>query len=260
MGANQPSETTLDRPLRVTNTNAGQLKDGDLFESGTELEELLRSMLIQPAQGTVSLSGTSPQTREMGDTFSPTLTADPTQNQSGPVDEVRIDGTIVSPSPYELTPTFQIGAAADVQASRSFQAACDFEASDDFSALTATSGQVVYRGKRYIFYGTSNAAPASSADVRGLGSSILDAQDGKVFSIDVPSGATSVEFAYPKALGTVQKIEFQGALTSDVTADYNRSTVSVNGGAGDGSYAIDYYVYRREPQDSYSDVTVEVTI
>jgi hypothetical protein len=259
MGANQPQQTTLDAPLRVTNTSAGELADGDLFEPGTEIEELLRSMLIKPKKGTVGLTGSNPQTLEMGDTFNPTLTASITQNQSGEEEDVRIDGTSVYPSPYELTPSFQIGSPADVQASRSLQAEADFTASNYFDAFTDQSGTVVYRGKRYIFYGT-NADPTTSAGVRGLAGSILDARDGKVFTIDVQNGDTSVVFAYPKALGAVQKIEFQGALNSDVTSDYNRSTVTVNGAPGDGTYAIDYYVYRREPNDSYSDVTIEVTI
>jgi len=259
MGVNQPQETTLDRSLPVTNTQVGQLADGDVFEAGTELEALLRQMLIQPVKGTVSIAGTNPKTREVGATFNPTLTADTTQNQSGEEDDVRIDGTSVYPSPYELEPSFQIGDPADITESRSFQAEADFTESEDFDAFTASSNSVTYRGKRYIFFDT-NADPTSSNEVRGLSGSILDAKDGKVFQIDVADGDTSVVFAYPKALGAVEEIEFQGALTSDVTDDYNRSTVTVNGGAGDGSYAIDYYVYRREPTDSYSDITIEVTI
>jgi hypothetical protein len=258
MSVNQPDGAKLDAPIEVQGTKAGQLSDGDSFDVGTPIADVLRAMLQDPQQGTLSLSGSGAQAREMGASINETLTATAEQNESGDVQAVRINSGDVTPSPYELAVSFQIGTQADVRAAATQNAEADFAASDDFSALTATAA-FSYLGRRFVFFDT-NADPTTSSEVRALAGSILNAKDGLTFDIDVQDGDTSVAFGYPKALGTVEKIEFQGALTSDVTNDYNRNTVSVNGAPDNGNYAIDYYVYRREPADPYDNVTIEVTI
>ena len=254
----------LTSPLQVANVNVGDLSSGDVIAEGTLIEDLLRQMLVKALFPTLSLSGTGAKTVEMGTSLSPTLTANYNARDGGAVTALTIDGQDVTPAPYTLVPTaFQIGALTDIRTQVQYQASADYDNSGATPSGTVTSGTVTYRGRRYIFRGTGNATPTTSAAVRGLsdgGNAILDARNGKSFSISVPNGATSVEFAYPSALGAVSQIQFVGALTSDVTSDYTQTTVTVNGGAGDGSYAIPYYVYRRQPSSAYSASTINVTI
>ena len=102
-----------------------------------------------------------------------------------------------------------------------------------------------------FYYGTSNDTPTTGSEVENLGGvTTLN-----TFKINVPNNATSVEFAIPSDIAPVSKIEFQGALTSNVTSNYTTSIVS-----NVGPENTEYTVYRREPASSYSEVIVEVTI
>ncbi|AFJ21511.1 hypothetical protein [Salisaeta icosahedral phage 1] len=257
-----PTPVALKEQLEVANVTVGALSDGDVIPAGTPLDEVLRRILVKALAPTLSLSGTGDKTVEVGTEIAPTLTATYDKRDGGNLNALTINGTDVRPAPFELSPApFRIGSASDISADVQYQALAEYDDSGATPAGSVSSNVVTYRGERYIFRGTSNAAPTTSADVRALNASpILGVQDGTTFSIDVPDGATSVEFAYPALLGTVAKIEFVGALTSDVTGDYTRTTVAVNGGAGDGSYAVDYYVYRREPSSAYTAATINVTI
>ena len=257
-----PSGVTA--PIQVANVSVGALEDGDIIEAGTPIEDVLRSILVKALAPTFSLSGSGSKTVEVGSTINPVLTASYNQRDGGAVTALTIGGVDVTPTPYERTiAASQLGNPTDLTAQVSYGASVDYDDSGALPAGSVNSGTVKYRARRFIFRGTRNATPGTSSDVRTLsggGNPILDAKGGKQFSISVPDGATSVEFAYPAALGPVEQIQFVGALTSDVTDDYTRTTVTVNGGAGDGSFAIDYYVYRREPPSAYTASTINVTI
>ena len=249
----------LKEDLEAQNTSVGNIDSGDFFEAGTKLEALWRALLIQAQPPTLSLSGTGSDVVEIGTEQTITLTSNFDQRQGGPLLSHSIeDIDFGTDNPATLERTFTVGSPEDIQASVSFSSQASHDESADFGAGTVTASKS-YQGRRVVYRGHSNPEPTTAADVTSLSgeSPILNAQAGLTFNIDVPSGATSVEFAYPAALGDVSLIEFQGAITRDDTDNYEQTTVT---GVGKEGYEIDYFVYRQAPADPYSNVDVEVTI
>lgn len=252
-------DCSLEQDLTVTNINVGAINNGTLFKEGTKLEQLWRALLIEATKATINLNKTGNTNVEIGTTVNTDLTSTFTQNQSGPLIEHFIDGQSFNfDNPAQTSKSFTMGNATDITTQKQFTSEAQYDSSPDFPSGSVSDG-VTFNGRRFVYRGHSNSEPTTASEVTSLSgeSPILNAQNGLTFNINVPDGATSVEFAYPAALGNVSLIEFQGAITKDDTDNYQQTTVS---GVGQSGYEIDYFVYRQSPADPYSNVNIEVVI
>jgi hypothetical protein len=111
-------------------------------------------------------------------------------------------------------------------------------------------------GFRRAFYGTSNQA-STSAQIRAFQNSVNNPQNGTQFTIIIPSGTNSVEFAYPASLRDVTSVMQIGIF--DVKAAFTQTLVNVEG--ANGFLPIQYKVYRYVPDVSFNQQeSYEVTI
>lgn len=104
---------------------------------------------------------------------------------------------------------------------------------------------------RKAFYGTPTAAVNTSVLVRNLSSSILAPAKNTTFNISISSGSTYVVFAFPASLYTGSEVPVvtDTNLNQDVSSNFTRTTVSVEG--ANGSTAVNYYVYTYIPDVSF---------
>lgn len=120
------------------------------------------------------------------------------------------------------------------------------------------SRSVNLNGKRNTFWGVSSLAN-TSALIRALGNNYLGHVDGNTFTINIPTGATSVVFAYPTTLGFVSSVKYVEGLNAEIKDIFTMSNVSVYGANTYG--AINYNVYRYVPAEAFtSTATYTVTI
>lgn len=125
-------------------------------------------------------------------------------------------------------------------------------------AADTVSGSVTVVGQRKYFHGVDNEAN-SSATVRSLSASALNASNGTSFTINIPSGATSVVFAYPDSLRDVSTVKYVEGLNAEVKNIFTKTSVSVEG--ANGYTAIGYKVYRYVPAAPFpQSATYNVTI
>jgi hypothetical protein len=127
--------------------------------------------------------------------------------------------------------------------------------STPLSAGMLTSS-ITISGQRRAFWGHSNEG-ASSTNIRALQNFLLNPQNGTTFTIVIPTGATSMLFAYPASLRDVTSVIQAGIF--NVKAQFTQTTISVEG--ANGYNAINYRVYRFVPVEPYSQQeSYEVTI
>ena len=96
--------------------------------------------------------------------------------------------------------------------------------------------------------------------MRALAGSTLNPSNGTSFTINIPSGATSVSFAYPDTLRDVDSVIYVEGLNAEIKSAFGSpQSISVNG--ANGFAAIGYKVYTYTPASTYSqNVTYIVTI
>lgn len=121
---------------------------------------------------------------------------------------------------------------------------------------------VTIYGRRNLFYGcdsTNNVVYTTSAEIRALSNKSLNPANGTTFTVNIPSGAKMVVFAYPSSLRDLSSVVYIEGLGAEVKDIFTKSIVSVTG-ANDYS-AIDYKVYTYIPASPFSaTATYNVTI
>jgi len=121
--------------------------------------------------------------------------------------------------------------------------------------LTAS---VTVNGRRRAFWGVNSLA-VDSAAIRSLGNSLLNPLSGTQFTINIPSGAASVVFAYKASLGAVNSVKYVEGLNAEVKGIFTLTTVPVNDAAG--ASPVLYNVYRYQPGAAFgANATYNVTI
>ena len=126
-----------------------------------------------------------------------------------------------------------------------------------YAAATVTRTTTI-TGKRNTFYGVDNAG-ATSANIRALAGSQLGSSNGSTFTINIPSGSTSVVFAYPATLQAATEVAYVEGFGADVKGIFSLTAVDVEG--ANAYSAIAYKVYRYEPVVAFpADATYVVTI
>ena len=108
---------------------------------------------------------------------------------------------------------------------------------------SAVSSTVGIKGFRKIFYGTrTNKEDLDSAAIRALtGSSTFGLAAGSSFTINIPTGAVRVVFAYPATLRDVNSVKDVNGLNAEIKSAFKQSTMTVAGAGED--VGIEYKVY-----------------
>ena len=243
----------------ITVSNAlGGWKNGDSIDPADNVFDVLRRLLnpvVPPVyvQAVLSLAGSQPLEREIGEIISPTLTPTWNQNDGGELSQYRLSkgGTVVYTGALAIMDEQQSQLTTNV----TYQAAADYgegpvkNDSDGnpfpegrIPAGTRTSNPVTYTPQRKAFYGvlTSEARPETSDEIRSLSGELLNPTNGSLMTVQVPAGAWGACFAYPATLRTPQSIISQ-ASGLDVKTGTPETAVSVEG--ANGYLPINYRVF-----------------
>ena len=120
------------------------------------------------------------------------------------------------------------------------------------------SANVSKSGYRNRFYGFDSNA-SNSNEIRALGNSGLNPQNGTTFTISIPINTVKVIFAYPSTLRDVNSVKYVEGLNAEIKTIFTQKTVSVSG-ANNYSFT-NYKVYEYTPVEPYSSIaTYNVTI
>jgi len=249
--------------IPVTNANLG-LASGTVISDTDTLLATMRKILNPrvPAKytaPTLSLSGTAPLAREIGENITPTLTPDWNAGDSGGATGYRVtrDGTNIYTG---ATPIAHSDTTFQLTTNRTYQAIVDFaqgavkddsEGNPDpvgrIEAGSITSNNVTYTPQRRSFWGVlaDGTIPNNSAFIRALASSQLNVGENFQMIAEVPTGGRGVVFAYPSSLRFPTSI-VQAGLGSDVKSLFTEIIVSVQG--ANGFTAVDYRILYLLPE------------
>lgn len=242
----------------------GGLKTGDTIPEGTTMDELIKLLTqksvpasyTQPGVTCRVSTGTAAGSYEVGTQINTTIQGTFTKNDAGELTTIEIlknGSSILSQATSPITTeaqTFTLG-----EETVSFTAKATYAAGPvkndnlgqpspegQIKAGSKTSSAVSFTGKRNLFYGTGvGAAPeATSETVRGLANKKLGPANGTSFNINVAVGQQHAIIAYPATLRDLTKC-FYVEQNTDLAANFEKSTISVQG--ANGAAGADYKVY-----------------
>lgn len=245
----------------------GSLKDGDVIAAGTSLDDLIKKLTqksvpasyTKPTVSAAVSAGKAAGNYEAGTEITTSIRGIFSQNDAGALTSLDIfQSGITAPifssstSPAVATDvTFTLGdSSVTFNAKASYS---DGKIKNDnlgqpspngqIKAGTVTSGNVVFSGKRNLFYGTGvGTAPAvTSAMVRALTGKKLAPTNSTVFEIPVSIGQQYIVFAYPATLRDVNQVMYVETNDTGMAQNFTKSTISVEG--ANGSTGVDYKVY-----------------
>lgn len=258
------SKTKEEHEVNLGGQAIGGLTDGAEIPVGTTLDEFI-AMLTQKAvpptytQPGVTCrvsSGTAAGNYEVGTQINTTIQGTFTKNDAGELTSIEIlkgsSQVLSSPtSPVttdeqsftlgEETVTFTAKATyADGEVKNNNLGQPD--ATGQIKAGSKTSSGVSFVGKRNLFYGTGvgEAPTVTSEVVRALTGKQLGPSNGTSFNVNVATGQQYVIIAYPATLRDMTKC-FYVEQNTDLAANFEKSTISVQG--ANGAAGADYKVY-----------------
>ena len=268
VGSGGGGSSTVGADFQVYGVTQGTYSDGATIAAGTSLEDVVKNMLqavIPASYSAPTLGISSGQTVEAGTSITPTIT--PTWNQrdggtsilyslkKGGVD-IFTNATAIAHADsvfilgdetvsYQATNTYNAGPIKNNNQGNP-------SPTGQIAAGTATSNVASYTGKRNLFYGINQSDP------RAL-TALLGPVNSTTFTINIPSGATSVKFAYPDSLRAVSSVKYVELGNGEVKDTFTLTTELIAGAAGFTS--INYKVYTYIPAIPFGDaVTYSVTI
>jgi len=213
---------------------------------------------------TLTLSGTTPLAREIGENVTATLTPNFQQNDGGAITQYRLsrDGANILTNPTAMAHT---DAAFQLAVNVTYQAAADFaqgpvkpdsegvnDPTGQIQAGTITSAAVTYTPQRRGFFGPLAAppAPTTSATVRGLASNVLGPGNNTQMVVNIVNGR-GVSFAYPATLRALTSIFAATLGSTNLVSQFAETSVTVEGANG---YAgVAYRVYSMTTAVPFSD-------
>ena len=272
-------QTSTTRDILVGNV-VGNYNIGDTIESGSSLTDVLIAMLekvIPPiyVQPTLSINITPTHGNyEAGTSIQTTITPSWNQNDSGEAIEYRIYRNSIEifdsagvPLVYTDDPLVlgdgNISYFMRVWYEEGPTKNDNFGDPDPTGKILAgdiQSNTRTYVGRRRLWWDADQISETdpSSNDIRALGNTQLNPQNGTTFTLNIPVGSTRVIFAYPKNLREVSSVIYS-LLNVDVKDTFTEIEVSVEGVNGFDS--IPYRVYIYTPTIPFGDsVTYVVTI
>ena len=258
------SKTKQEHTVNLGGGSLGGLVDGAEIPEGTTLDQFIAMLTAKAVPPTYSQpgvtcrvsSGNQASSYEVGTQINTTLQGTFTKNDAGELTTIEIlknGSSILSQATSPITSeaqTFTLGeetvsftakatyAAGPVKNDNLGQPSPDGQ----IKAGSKTSSAVSFTGKRNLFYGTGvGAAPeATSEIVRGLANKKLGPANGTSFNINVAVGQQYVIIAYPATLRDLTKC-FYVEQNTDLAANFEKSTISVQG--ANGAAGADYKVY-----------------
>lgn len=245
--------------------SVGGIKTGDVIEAGTDLDALIKKIIMKRVPATyiapkISLAvskGAQPGNYEVGTTLTATMTANFTKQDAGALTAIKIsDGTVDvlegTTSPLILSDhSITVG-----EGTTSFKAIASYaegaikqdNLGDDSPAGHITAGSITsnvlsYIGKRNAFYGTGvgSVPELNSAIIRGLTGKSLNPTAGTKLTIKVAQGQQYIVFAYPAALRDVSQVKYEETNDIGMASSFTKQTMSVEG--ANGATAANYKVY-----------------
>lgn len=260
-GGGDGEDATIEEDVTLLGTHLGGLEDGATIPEGTTFTEFVKMVSQKRIAPTytvpsLSLSGTGTKTVEAGTSIVPTLTAIFMQNDGGEITEYKVQkngediftngmlGPFTEPSAVieDETWTFRASAtygAGAIKNDNMGQAAPD----GAIDAGTISSGNVVYTGKRNLFYDadTETEAAETSEEIRALSNSILGPTNSEKWSLIVPAGSQRITIAYPATLRDLSNVAYVEQGNAEYKDLFVKSEVEVEG-AGEFT-AIAYKVF-----------------
>ena len=236
-------------PITVSN-EIGGWKNNDIIPAGTALEAILKKMLnpvIPPTYlaPTLTLAGTTPLAREIGENINITLTPAFTQRDGGAITQYRLSkngsNLFTGATAIPQNDSLQLTANTTYQASADYSqgpikndSANNPDPNGRIPAGTVTSGNVIYLPQRRSFFGRliSDTVPNTNALVRALTQNALNSQNNSVMVASVQAGDRGVCFAYPATLRAPTSITQAGFMNMDVKDAFTEITVTVEGANG----------------------------
>lgn len=242
----------------------GSLKTGDELPVDMTFDEFIKKLTVKQVPPTYTAPTASlaaaPMTAayEVGSTASIKFTGTFNQKDAGALGAFDLiqDGVDTPVFTSATSPAVTTQEVAIPEGSVSFFAKATFAEGDvkkdnlgadyadgHIAAGSVSSTKFTVTGKRCAFYGAgAGEAPAfDSAAIRALSGKTLGPVAGTVLTIPVAVGQQHVVFAYPSSLRDVSKVEYVEANDPNMAANFDMSTVTVEG--ANGFTATGYKVY-----------------
>lgn len=274
-------KVTLASKITVKGQTLGSYKDGDEILPGETLTSILKKQFakqIPPTYNAPTMSmSPSNQTVESGTKVNPTVTASYNKRDGGDVTNYKLDRivngqttTVINNA--SIQPYVQDEIMVQDGGLLKFTAKIDYAAGpikednlgDPYPSTSIKAGSltntITYTGQRKTFYGkdTKSQAATTSAEVRALPQSVMNAANGTKLTINIAAGDTRVTFAYPATLRDVTSV-LSSALNLNVKDTFVKSLVDVEG--ANEYNAIQYKVFTYIPAIPFaSSDTYTVTI
>ncbi|RNI30945.1 hypothetical protein EFA69_06540 [Rufibacter immobilis] len=258
---------TVGKEIRVTGAQVGGFKDGDIISPTDLIETVLEKLLTKESNVTYttptgSISSTVTGNVEAGTVITPTITPTFNRNDAGALTKyvLKRGSTVLLDAVLQnVQDSVTIGdASISYQASFSYAAGAvkntnlgNPSPQGAIQAGTVNSNTVTISGKRYAFYDVDKPT-ATSNDIRNLSGKVMDISQGNSFTINIPAGTESVEFAYMDTLRDVSKV-IDEATNLDVKGVFTKNNQNV---AGANNFSpIGYKVYRYTPVVPFNNAT-----
>lgn len=265
-----------------TGGTVGGLKTGDVIDAGTNLDELIKKIVMKRIPATYTAPSVTIATSkaagnyEVGTNITTTFTARYVQNDGGALESIAIvdenNNNILEGTSSPLAAedhVFQID-----ESTKSFRSSAtyaqgavkkdnlgDDSPSGQIAAGTRFSTSVAFTGKRNVFYGAgSGTLPEVTSDfVRGLSGKKLGPTKGSTFTINIAQGQQYSIFAIPTAIGSTPKVKYEESNDPGAASKFTKSTLVVEGANGFVGASYDVYTY---PMDvpAAAGMTFTVTI
>lgn len=266
------SSGVINSDIEVFDVNIGGYADEDIIPAGTPIEEILRRMLSVLVaatydQPTVSISGVSNQTLEVGENVNLDFSITYVQNDAGALIGWTLTEGVSEVHNSSSVDTFSttvqvIEGSIDYVASVSYD---DGPVKNDnhgnpsptnqILAGTISSDTVSITGERKLFYGVDG----SEADIRALSDSLLGPSAGSEVSTGSVSGGNFI-ISYPATLPDVTALTMlSGGFEFDILSELVQLP-NVNVDGANAALPTAYKVFKYEPVAPFTSVEFTATL
>lgn len=243
-GIGNGSDTGISRDIRVNSPSVGHIITGSVLPSGMRYEQIFRKMLYAPTPATLVGKLSTANDVEFGSDKG-TLTYTATRNDNGPMTKAYYDNQEENVLEFTGDDTAIQSAIRQLQGNytqgETYSATVVYAASEDGDINeTILTNKISVNVHRKWFAGICNSVPASSSEVRALGTNGLyggpgtfrfSASNWKIVAVCIPTDSIK-EISIASSYGNF--VENGKVCTGPVT-------ISVEG--ANGSDAIDYKMW-----------------
>lgn len=258
--------TRVGADITVIGSAIGALAVGDTIKATDSVQAALKKIVqkrvppvyTQPAIALAVATGTAKGSYEAGTAIKATIRSTFTQNDAGALTDNSIkknDTAVVTgtdnPADYVFDATLGDETVTFGSTATYAEGAVKKDSLDDPSpnghvaAGSKNSANIQYVGFRKAFYGADSvgeqAALATSAAIRALSATSGAANKGQVITASIPAGSTRFTLAFKASLGNLAEVLYKESGNANVTSQFKKTTVDVEG--ANGFDAVAYNVY-----------------